>query len=170
MAHAVVRTDKMFGTDNRTGLVTVKYYTGSGSGRSGFALDNGEVVKIEGLATGEREVYDATTPSVDTPIESIVLIATPEMTYCPCNYPITEFENKADALARGYFLTPHSIFSVTKEALIGLGTPAVGNVVELSNTTQLNVVATATSGRTQIGKIIAVETVGKLTFYVIEVN
>ena len=88
----------------------------------------------------------------------------------PCNYPITEFTNKAGELARGYFLTPHSIFSVTKEALQGLGTPAVGNIVELSNTTQLNVVATATEGRTKVGTIIAVETVGSLTFYVIEVG
>ena len=77
MAHAVVRTDKMFGTDNRTGLVTIRYYAGSNPETGGFDIDNGEVVKIEGLKDGEREIYWATNPSVDDPIESIVLVATP---------------------------------------------------------------------------------------------
>lgn len=170
MAHAVVRTDKMFGTDNRTGLITVKYHIGSGNNKIWSAIDNGEVVKVEALSTGEREIYEATTPSKTDDLKDIVLVATPEMKYCPCKYPITEFENEAGDLARGYFLTPHSIFSVTIEALTGLGTPAVGNLIELSDSTQLKVVASATSGSTQVGKIIAVETAGNLTFYVIEVN
>lgn len=170
MAHAVVRTDKMFGTDNRTGLVSVKFGFVSGNDMVWNSIDNGCVAKVVKLIDGEREIYEAVAPSKDDDLKDIVLIATPEMGYCPCKYAITEFTNEIGAVSRGYFLTPHSIFSVTIDALTGLGTPAVGNIIELNDGVNLKVVSTATAGSTQVGKIIAVETVGSLTFYVIEVG
>lgn len=170
MAHGVVRTDKMFGTDNRTGLWTFKYFTGSGSSKAAVAVDNGNVVVLGNLIEGEREIYEASTPTAASALDSVVLVATPEMTYCPCNYGIEEFENKAGIAARGYSLKPGCIFSVTKDALTGVANPAVGNVVELAAGTKLKVAASATSGSTQVGKIDAIETVGRFTYYVIKVG
>ena len=60
------------------------------------------------------------------------------------------------------------VFSVTADGLTAT-TPAVGNLVELQADTTLNIVATATSGSTQVGKIIAKEVVGNYTFYAIQV-
>ena len=170
MAHGVVRTDKIFGTDNRTGLWSFKLYTGSGANKAAAAVDNGNVVALGGLIEGEREIYEASTPTVSTALDAIVLVATPELKACPLKYPIEEFENEAGAPARGYSLKPGCIFSVTKDALTGVTSPAVGNLVELAAGTKLKVVASATSGSTQVGKIIEVETVGRFTWYVIQVG
>ncbi len=166
MAHAVVRTDKMFGTDNRTGLASVEYFVST----TATDIDNGNVVVVGDLIDGEREIYKATAPAANTAIEKVVLIATPEVNYCPKEYPIENFYNKAGKPARGYYLTHNAIFSVTKDALDGAATPAVGNIVELKAGTKLNVVASATSGSTVVGKIIAIDTVGRFTFYVIQVD
>lgn len=166
MAHGVVRTDKMFGTDNRTGLWTLQYLPSN----TATAVDNGNVVVRGDLVTGEREIYKASTPTTTTALEDVVLVATPEVEYDARKYAIDEFENKAGALLRGYSLKPGCIFSVTKDALGGSSSPAVGNLVELQAGTKLKVVASATANTTQVGKIIAIETVGRFTYYVIQVG
>ena len=170
MAHAVIRTDKMFGTDNRTGLCSLKFFTGSGDNKTAAAIDNGNVVLLGALIDGEREIYEAGAVAAGSDINKVVIVATPEVSACPLDYAIDKFENEAGKAARGYYLTPNSIFSVTKDALSGAASPAVGNLVELAAGTKLKVVASATSGSTQVGKIIAIETVGRLTFYVIQIN
>lgn len=168
--HAVVRTDKMFGTDNRTGLWSFMFTTGSGSSKANAAIDNGNVVLLGALLDGEREIYEATAVAAGSDLKKVVLVASPEMTHCPCNYGIENFENVAGKPARGYSLTTGCIFSVTKDALDGKATPAKGDVVELKAGTKLNVATSATANSTQVGKIIAIETVGRFTWYVIQVG
>jgi len=46
----------------------------------------------------------------------------------------------------------------------------VGDTVELKAGTKLNVAASATQGSTVVGKIIAIDVVGKYTYYVILVG
>ena len=58
MAHGVVRTDKLAGTDNRAGIISVRYQPSS----TETAIDNGNVVEIAGLETGSREVYVVNRP------------------------------------------------------------------------------------------------------------
>lgn len=174
MAKGVVRTDKMFGTDNRTGLMSVKYM---GSGSTETEIQNGMVAALSGLITdtdgavASREVYKTVTPAANTARADLVLIATPEIQYCPCE-KLADFTNEAGDLARAYSLeAPNQIFSVTKDVLDGASTPAVGDVVEAKAGTKLNVVAAATgytSGSTHVGKIIRIETVGTVTLYVIQ--
>lgn len=160
--NAVVRTDKMFATDNRAGLVSVRYQPGD----SMTAIDNGNVVKLGALEDGSREVYKGVTPAVGDNIKDIVLIASPEVMYDEHKRNLDEFQNAAGDIARGYHLHTNDIFSVTKEALVG-ETPAVGSVVELTAGTKLNVVSSATG--TEIGKIIDINIVGRYTYYVIQV-
>jgi hypothetical protein len=83
---------------------------------------------------------------------------------------LDEFINEAGKVCRGYRLHKGDIFSVTKDGLDGVETPAVGNIVELKAGTKLNVVASATSGSTPVGKIIAVDVVGRHTYYAILVG
>lgn len=169
MAYGVVRTDKMAGTDVRSYMASVKYM---GTGSTATAIENGNVVLLNGLMTGEREVYKGVTPAANSALKDIVLIATPEIIYCQCKKDLDEFINEAGRISRGYYLHEEDIFSVTKDALDGASTPAVGDIVELKAGTKLNVAAAATgatSGSTVVGKIIAIDTVGKYTYYVIQV-
>lgn len=168
MAYGVVRTDKMFGTDVRSGLVSVRYQPSG----TATAIENGNVVLLSGLETGSREVYKGETPAANSAIGGIVLIASPEVMYDERKRNLDEFRNEAGDIARGYYLYTEDIFSVTKDALDGAATPAVGDVVELKAGTKLNVKAAATGatdGSTVVGSIIDINVVGRYTYYVIQV-
>ena len=167
MAYGVVRTDKMMATDVRSMLESVKYM---GAGSTATAIDNGNVVKLDGsLMTGEREIKKGVTPAANDALDAIVLIASPEVMHHERKRNLDEFQNEAGKVCRGYHLHSGDIFSVTKDALDGAATPAVGNVVELKAGIKLNVAASATGGSTVVGKIIAVDVVGRYTYYVIQV-
>ena len=164
--HAVVRTDRMEGTGDRNSLVSIKYIVST----TPTAIENGNVLKRGALIDGEREVFEGSTPARDDALEDIVLVATPEVMYDERLRNLDDFINEAGKIARAYHLRKGDIFSVTKEALAGAETPAVGNVVELKADTKLNVAASATDGSTVVGKIIAIDVVGKYTYYVILVG
>lgn len=170
MAHAVVRTDKMAGTDVRTGMVSVKVAEDNG-------IDNGCVAILGDLlakadSSLEREIYEIAKPKATDDFSSVVLIASPELEACPLDYALDKFYNKKGDIARGYRLHKGDIFSVTAEALAAadFDDVAAGDIVELKADYKLNVVSDATSGSTVIGKILDIETVGRFTFYVIEVT
>ena len=168
MAYGVVRTDLMQGTDVRTGLVSLKYQPSG----TDTAIENGNVVLLGALISGEREVRAAATPAANSALHDIALVATPEVMYDERKKNLDEFRNEAGEIARGYILHSGDIFGVTKDALDGAASPAVGDVVELKAGTKLNVVAAATgatSGSTVIGSIWAIETAGRYTYYVIKV-
>jgi len=173
MAYAVVRTDNMFGTDVRAGLVSIKYM--GANGQTATAIENGNVLKVGALmgdATNgyEREIFVGAAPAANDELKDIVLVATPEVMYDERKRNLDEFINEAGRACRGYRLHKGDIFSVTKDALDGVAAPAIGNVVELKAGTKLNVAASATSGSTQVGKIIAIDVVGRYTYYVILVG
>lgn len=163
--HAVVRTDKMFGTDNRAGIVSVRYQPSN----TKTAIDNGNVVLLGDLETGSREIYKGATPAANSPLRSVVLVASVEVMYDEHKHNLDEFENVAGAIARGYYLHENDIFSVTKDALDGVESPAVGNIVELKAGTKLNVATSLTSGSTQVGKIVDINEVGRYKYYAIQV-
>lgn len=159
---AVVRTDKMYATDVRAGMVSVRYQPGDVM----TDIDNGNVVKLNGLEDGQREIYKGETPAASDDLKTIVLVATPEVMYDERLRGLDDFYNKAGKAARGYRLHTGDIFSVTADALEG--DLAVGNLVELADGTKLSVVASE-SGATVVGKIIDINVVGRFTYYVIEV-
>lgn len=171
MPYAVVRTDKMFGTDNRVGLASAKYL---GSGSTATAIENGNVVKLVELLTidstaqtYEREIYKAVTPAASDDLGVIALVATPEVMYDETKKDLDQFRNEAGDIVRVYRLHSGDIFSVTAEAI--QGTAARGSVIELQAGTKLKAVSSATNGSTVVGKCIEVAPAGKYMFYVIEV-
>lgn len=169
MAHAIVRTDLMSGTDDRSQLVSVKYITND----TPTAIDNGNVLKLDGLMDNEREIFKGVAPAVSTALHDVVLVASPEVMYDERLRNFEEYENEAGKACRGYRLHSGGIFSVTKEALDGVDEPAAGDIVELAASTKLNVVAAsvgATSGSTVVGKIHDVNVVGSYTFYAILID
>lgn len=168
MAYGIVRTDNMYGTDVRAALVSIKYMGSNGS--TPTAIENGSVLKVGALIEGEREVYVGGAVAANDKVEDVVLVASPEVMYDERKKNLDEFINEAGKACRGYRIHSGDIFSVTKDALTGKETPAVGNVVELAAGTKLNVADSATGGSTTIGTIIAVDVVGRYTYYVIKAN
>lgn len=166
--HGVVRTDNMLGTDARSELISIEYLGSDGA--TPTAIDNGNVLKVGALKTGEREVFVGATPAADDDLKDIVLIASPEVMYDERLRNLDDFQNAAGKICRGYRLHKGDIFSVTKAALDGASTPAVGNIVELKAGTKLNVVSSATSDTTTVGKIIEVQNAGRYTYYAILVG
>lgn len=166
--HGVIRTDLMSGTDVAADLVSLRYM--GADGETETAIDNGCVVKLDGLMAGEREVWKGVTPAANTPIDQIAIVASVEMMYDERKKNLEDYFNEEGKICRGYIPRSRNIFSVTAEALnIGASvTAGVGSLVELMAGEKLNVVATATTGSTQIGKIIAVEKAGRYTYYVIQ--
>lgn len=166
--HAVVRTDNMYGTDVRTGLVSTKYMGADGT--TPTEIENGNIVKIGALIDGEREIYIGTDATSTDDIKDIVLIASPEVVYDERMRNLDDYINAKDYTCRGYRLHTGDIFGVTIEALTGSETPKKGDIVELTNGTKLNVATTATEGSTTVGEIIAIDVVGRYTYYVIEIG
>lgn len=168
--YAVVRTDNMAGTDVRSQLVSVQYLGSNGA--TPTAIENGNVLKIGALKTGEREIYVGGAVAANDSLDDVVLVASPEVMYDERLHNLDQYINEAGKTCRGYHIHTNDIFSVTKEALTGASTPDVGDVVELAAGTKLNVVAAATGatdGSTVVGTIIAIDVVGAYTFYAIRV-
>lgn len=164
--HGVVRTDKMYGTDTRTGLVSLRY--GGADGDTDTAIDNGNVVVLAGLLEGERELYKAKDPTGTEALRDVVLVASPEVMYDERLRSLYDFYNEAGEAARGYHLHRGDIFSVTEEALDG--TKAVNDYVMLNAGIKMNTAAAQNTSKTTVGKIIAKDVVGIYTYYVIEVG
>lgn len=168
--HAVVRTDKMYGTDVRTGLVSIMYLVAENDEKVATEIENGNILKMGDLLDGEREIYEGSEPEGTEALEDIVLVASPELMYNEHLHDLDEFINVAGKPARAYVLHEKDIFSVTEEALDDLvdseESPAVGKGVAIQASTKLQVVD---SGDV-IGKIIAKDIVGKYTYYVIQIK
>ena len=170
--YSVVRLDNMMGTDVGTYLDSVRFYTGSGESEAEAPIENGNVVLVGDLLEGERELHKATVPAANSPIKKIGLVTTPEVMYDERKHSLDEFRNEAGDNVRIHYLHSGDEFSVTAKGLsiADEEAVAVGNAVELQAGTKLKVVASATSGSTAIGKIIAIETAGKYKFYVVRVD
>lgn len=166
--YAVVRTDAMAGTDVRGQLVSVKYMGADGS--TPTAIENGNILKIGALVSGEREIYVGAAVAANTKLADVVLIASPEVNYDERKHNLSDFINEAGSICRGYHIHSGDTFSVTAEALSGDGTPAVGNIVELAAGTKLAFKSSATASATQVGRIIAVDAAGRYTYYAIKVD
>lgn len=160
--HAVVRTDLMWGTDVRSGLVSIKYM--GSDGETATEIDNGNVLKVGDLMDGEREIYTGTDAAADDAVTDVVLIASVEVMYDERLHNLDDFYNEADTVCRGYRLHSGDVFSVTADALDG--TPAVGSTVTLAAGTKLAVDGSGTT----VGTIIEEEITSRYTYYAIRVN
>lgn len=160
----VVRTDNMSATKDGTLLRSAKYFAGDAEA----AIENGMVVKIGELLVGERELRKATAPAANTPLNEVALVASPEYLVDERMRNFSDFRNEAGDEIRCYKFHSGDTFGVTA-GCFGGAAPVVGNVVELTAGTTFKAVATATADTTTVGKVIAIETEGSYTYYVVEV-
>lgn len=165
--YAVARTDLMYGTDVRDGLVSVKYM--GADGNTPAEIENGSVVRVKGLMEGEREVHVGVDMSANDSLKDVVLLVAPEVMYDERKKNFDEYINEEGKSVRGYRFHPGSIFSLTKEAFVDAKAPKVNDIVELANGTKLATAESAT-GATVVGKVIEIEIAGRHTYYAIEVG
>lgn len=144
--HCIMDTSLMHGTSNASKHKNVKI---------SVDLDNGSVVKLGALATGEMEAFVAEEPTASTPLKDLAVIKSPEVCKDERLKSLADFYNVAGQIVRAYLFCDGDQFRMTKEGFDG--TPAVGSIVEAGDGYKMKVVTDATSGSTQIGKIIAVE-------------
>jgi hypothetical protein len=78
MSYGIVRTDNMYATDVRAGLVSVQYLGADGA--TPTAIENGNVLKIGALKTGEREVYVGGAVAANDALANVVLVLLPKIT------------------------------------------------------------------------------------------
>lgn len=165
MAHAMFRSDNMEGTIDGKFLVSLAINTEGG-------LDNGRVVKVGALKTGEREVREYSTPAVTDSIDDIAILGSEEVDKAKKFNSVGDFTNAKGSIARGYRLVKQDCFSVTADAFDAADefefTPGT-TICELQAGTKLLVVNTPTSGSTQVGVLEAVEADGAVTWYVFRV-
>jgi hypothetical protein len=148
MAYSVVTRERMTSESVAAARLSAKYLPGG----TATAIENGNVVVIGSLVSGERELYTVTTPTATTALSLIGLVTTPEVMADERKKNLDEFRNEAGEIITIDKLFSGDVFSLTAEGFDG--TPTLGYVVELKAGSKLNAVATLTSGSTKVGTII----------------
>lgn len=163
MAHAMFRSDNMEATTDGKFLVSLYVSTTGG-------IDNGRVVKVGNLKTGEREVREYTTPATNTALSDIAILGSEEVIKDKKYHAVGDFYNEYGTVARGYKMVSDDLFAVTAEALDGSGSYTVGTTIcELQADTKLKAVDTLTQGSTKVGTLEAIEVDGATTWYVFKI-
>lgn len=158
--YTVIRTDNLSGTDQRADLLSVRVYNAGGTA---IDVENGTIVKVGALETGEREIYKATLAAdTDNPSDCAV-IAGVEVMYDERKHNLDEFINEAGVPARAYVLRDRNSFSVTKEGFVGGTAPTVEGKVGIGANGKID------AAKTGLGVCKAIETAGRYTYYVIQI-
>ena len=144
--HCICDTSNMIGSSNAPKLVNVKISAD---------LDNGNIVALGALASGESEALVGSKPAANTVRNKLALIKAPEVMADEHLRSLGDFYNKSGKIVRGYLFESGDEFRLTAEGFDG--TPAVGNAVEAMAGYKMKTVASATASSTQIGTIIAQE-------------
>lgn len=160
MAYTVFRSDLMTGTDVAADLVSLRVYNNDDK----IAVENGTIVKLAGYEQGQREIRKAALASASDDIKDCAIVASVELFYDERKKNLDEFINEAGAACRGYILHPQDMFSVTADGFVGGTAPAVGDAVGIGANGKIDASADG------LGECMAIETVGRYTYYVIRVD
>lgn len=159
--YAVVRTDRMYGTDVAPGLRSIRFY---GAEDKPVEVENGVIAHLEGLEEGQREVHKAVAATAGADLSECVLIAAPEVMYDERLRNLDDFINVAGKAARGYVLHCNDEFSVTPEGFVNKAVPAVGAEVGIGANGKIDAAGTG------LGKCVHIEQAGRYTYYTILVG
>lgn len=161
MAYTVIRTDLLSGTDVAADLVSLRVYDTSDNP---IAVENGTIVELKGYEDGQREVMKAVLATAKSDVADCAIVASEEVMYDERKKNLDEFVNEAGAICRGYIPRSRNMYSITKEGFVGGTAPtAVDAKVGLGAGGKLDTAATG------YGKVVAIETAGRYTYYVIKI-
>lgn len=160
MAYTVIRTDLLSGTDVAADLVSLRVY----KSEEPIAVENGTIVELEGYEDGQREVMKAKLATSASEVGKCAIVASEEVMYDERKKNLDEFINEAGAICRGYIPRSRNIFSVTKEAFKDGTAPSKDATVGLADDGKLD------SEGSGFGTVMAIETAGRYTYYVIKID
>lgn len=159
--YTVFRSDLLSGTDVAADLVSLRFYDSSDKEAP---VENGTIVKVGGYIDGSREVRKATAGSSTDDKEVLAIVAHPEVHYDERKKNLDEYINEAGKNVRGYIPRSRNIYSVTAEGFVNGTVPtAIDTEVGIGTDGKLDI---SGSGW---GKVIAIETAGRYTYYVIQI-
>ena len=72
MAYCVIRTDGMSGTKQPADLRSLRFYGADGKPAE---VENGTIVKLQGLEDGQREIYKAVAATASDDLNDCVVVA-----------------------------------------------------------------------------------------------
>lgn len=159
--YCVFRSDLLSGTDVAADLVSCRVYNGEGEM---IPVENGAIVELQGYEEGEREVMKAVLASGESKLSDCAIIGSVEVMYDERKKNLDEFINEKGAICRGYIPRSRNMFSVTKEGFVGGIVPEKGAEVGIGEDGKLDAAGTG------FGKIMAIETAGRYTYYVVMIG
>ena len=135
MAYGVVRTDAIKAT-KAGNIKSGRYYVGT----TPTAIDNGCIVKLDSLISGESDLWKVVAPGAIT-AGNLYIVATPEIIYdetLKSSGALDKFQNAAGANITLIPLEVGDTFSISDDCITPIndddGIPAVGNYVTPSTT------------------------------------
>lgn len=141
MAHGIASTDLVKASHLQ--VLSGRYIESA----VGADIDNGRVVKLMGMVSGERELYQTSTPTAVT-TDRIYFVRTPEVMYRLDETGLENFYNVADSEIRLYPLVTDDIFGTSNSNIDTTIAPAVGKyLIPVNNSNKLKV-ANDLSGNT----------------------
>lgn len=164
--YGVIRTDRVMAT--KTGAIkTGRYYVAT----TATQIENGNLVKLDSLVDGEREVWKVVAPGAVT-ASDLYVVASPELIYSEestAGGALDQFVNKAGASSTLLKLEVGDAISISDECITPIDDaddiPAVDSYVTPSATgTKWKEVASIASNEVFYGKIIARELYKKDTY------
>lgn len=158
--YTVFRSDLLSGTAQEADLVSARVYDASDNT---IAVENGTIIELKGLESGQREVHKAVLASSSSALSDCVIVGTPEVFYDERQKNLDEYINEAGKIVRGYIPRSRNMFSVTKEGFVDGTVPAVDGEVGIGADGKLD------ASGTGFGTCVAIETAGRYTYYVIRI-
>jgi hypothetical protein len=164
--YAVIRTDSVRATKNG-GIKSGRYFVGT----TATAIENGNLVKLDSLITGERELWKVVAPGGVT-AGNLYVVGTPEILYdetLKSSGALNQFRNEAGENITLIPLEVGDNISISDAAITPINDDddvvAVGSYVTPSaNGTKWTEVSSITSNEVFYGKIIARELYKKDTY------
>lgn len=162
MAYCVIRTDGMSGTKQPADLRSLRFYGADGNPAE---VENGTIVKLQGLEDGQREVYKAIAATASDDLNDCVVVAGVEVPYDERLKNLDQYINEAGKAVRGYILRSRNQFSITKEGFVGGTVPsAKGARVGVGAGGKLD------ASGTSFGECSDIETAGRYIYYTITIG
>ena len=163
MAYTIFIKENMAGEVSPTKLKAGKYLPSG----TATAIENGGIVQIGGLISGQRELHTLTNPTTSLTLNQVGIVFNPEIILDKSTtYNLDEFRNLAGDVLRVYLFDKGCQFALTVEGFTA--TPTVGQYACVGSTTKIVPADTEGTGAT-IGIIRDIFTLGNKTFYSIEV-
>lgn len=158
MAYGVFRSDNIKATKDGA-IKSGRYFVST----TATAIENGNLVKLDSLISGERELWKVVAPAAVTAAD-LYIVATPELIYdesLKSKGALKEFRNEAGENITLLKLEVGDMFSISDECITqisGADTPVVGSYVTPSATGTLwTEVAAIAANEVFQGKIVARE-------------